>query len=331
MKKYNFFLQLFNVFLSLLVLYIANLIVIRDFDDNEAYNLAFQSIGDLGIKEAYFVFSKIIGGGVEPVYFLLNYIFNNYLNFNILIMLINTIFLYFIHRALRTFYPKNYLVIYTVLILSSNFIFVLLADLHRLKLAIVFFLAYLTSVNYRGVLLSISLATHFQMTAYIIYRAFDHLLNKFSRHNKTYFNKRYMAIFILGVGAFIFIFYDALNLYVYLPLENKIKYYTRPIESYFNMVWYGGLFGIYFTYLILFKLRETGRLLIPLFITLFTLSIILNLYRLNLIWLTIVFIVEFNRFLTGKNYAIIIATPLFMYTLYGFTRFSLRGFGLLEY
>ena len=115
MKKYNFFLQLFNVFLSLLVLYIANLIVIRDFDDNESYNLAFQSIGDLEIKEAYFVFSKIIGGGVEPVYFLLNYIFNNYLNFNILIMLINIIFLYFIHRALRTFYPKNYLVIYTAL------------------------------------------------------------------------------------------------------------------------------------------------------------------------------------------------------------------------
>ena len=329
MKKYNFFLQLFNVLLSLLVVYTANLIVTRDFDDNEFYNLAFQSIGDLEIQEAYFVFSKIIGGGVEPVYFLLNYIFSSYLNFNIFIILINLTFLYFIHQALRTFYPKNYLFIYTALILSSNFIFVLLADVHRLKLAILFFLVYLTSVNYRGVFLSISLASHFQMAAYIIYRAFDHLLDKFSGHNKGYFNKRYMAIFMLGVGAFVFIFYDALYLYFYLPLANKILYYFRPMESYFNLVWYGGLFGIYFTYLILFKLRETGRLLIPLFITLFTLSIILSLYRLNLIWLTIVFIVEFNRLLTGKNYAIVIAMPLFMYSLYGFSRFALRGLGAL--
>jgi len=329
MKKSSVSLNILNLILSLLALYIANSIVVSGFDDNQPYTLAYLLIDGLEIQEAYFVFIEAIGKGVEPVYFLLNYIVNGYLSFNILILVINVFFLYFLYLLLKKFYPKNYQLIYMALLVSNNYIVPLLSDVHRLKLAFLFFMGYLFTRKYRNVFLSLSVFSHFQMIAYLIYRFVDKLYGKFIYQEKIGINKAYLTIFVAGMAALGVRFYDFLYLYLTTPLEYKIDYYSGLPGSWFPIVFWGSIFGIYFTYLNIFKIREFIRVFVPLFATLFGLSLFLNLDRLNLIWFSVIFIVELNRFLTGKRYAILIVGPLFIYSTYGLTRFVLRGLEII--
>lgn len=329
MKGSKSILSILNALLTIAVVCIANMIVVEDFDDNESYNLAFKSVEGLGITEAYLLFSSIIGGGIEPIYFLINYIFS-FLDFNILILLINIVFLYSFYRLLKRFYSNNYQIIYSVSLISSNLILVLLSDVHRLKVAYLFFMAYLTSFKYKNLFLVTSLLSHFQMIGFIIYTVVNNIFNRIFFRRKIKISKLRLLLFLLAIGAIIFIYYDSIYSYIYLPLGNKLSYYIRALDNfaYFNIARFGGMFGIYITYLIIFRLKETLHFILPIFFTLFFLSIILNLYRLNLVWLFIIFLVEMNRLLLGKKFAILIVAPLFIYNLFYTSEFIWRALSL---
>lgn len=330
MQRNKFILNIVNFFLTIVVIYISNLIVITDFDDNESYSLAFKSIEGLGITEAYLLFSSIIGGGVEPIYFLLNYTFKFFVDFNFFIILINLIFLYYFYKLLKTVFLKNHQLIYAITITSSNLIIVLLSDVHRLKVAYLFFMVYLCSNRFKNLFLIISLFSHFQMVAFIIYSAVDRIYKKIVSQTKL--SKNIYKFLLLSVifSGIIVSSYEFVYTFVVLPLEAKLAYYMRSPDNtaFFNMARFGGIFGIYMTYLLLFKLKDTFSFVLPIFFTLFSLSIILNLYRLNLVWLLIIFIIEINRLSLGKKFAIVIVAPLLIYNIFYTSEFIWRGLSL---
>jgi hypothetical protein len=334
MQKNKVIFNIFNILLSVLALYIANYIVVSDFDDNQFYNLAYTSIANLPLQEAYILFTQSIGGGAEPVFFLLNYIFSSVvyeeIGFNILILCINIPFLICIHFTLKKYYEKNYQLLYAVLLISSNYIYPLLSDVHRLKFAFLFFMAFLFSKKFKSIFLLLSFFTHFQMLAYLAYRITELVSFKIKALKKTTYKDilKGIALFV-GIVVIGIAFFDSFVSYIYTPLDNKIRFYLESTDSFFNLFWYGGLFSIYFTYLLLFKIKDGVRFVLPIFLPLFSISVVLNLYRLNLIWLGLVYIVEINRLLTGKKYAILIVCPLFFYSFYGLVRFILRGYGVL--
>ena len=151
MKKSKAVLLSFNLLLSFFVLIIATSIVATDFDDNQYYRIAFELIDGLEMQEAYSKFTDSIGGGFEPGFFSLAYFFSGYLTFDSFIILINLFFLYSIYRTLQKFFPQNYLLIYPALLVSNNYIVPLLSDVHRLKLALLVFMAYLFVKKFRYV------------------------------------------------------------------------------------------------------------------------------------------------------------------------------------
>jgi len=326
-SNYNFYLYMIAIVLSIGALIISNAIVINDFDDNLYYHLAFNHIDNMLILENYNQFKLDIGHGAEPIYFLFNYIFKDVIEFNSLILIINIFFLYSVFNVLKKFF-KYYLLIYIILLLSNNYIYVLLSDPHRVKLAISFFLLYLVSVRYKSILLILSILTHFQMLIFIVYKFMILIFDKIK--DKGSFLLSNLQIFVLLCFFILYyITYDSFGYtYIYLPIYNKIVVYSDTFKINLNTVVFTWFYIYYICYIHYFKLNNTQKLFYPLLIVLFSISFILNFYRIQLLLLILIFVIELNRLFDGKRYAVLIVLPLIIYNFYNLVKFLIKGLGL---
>jgi hypothetical protein len=321
------YLGLLTIFTSIVILYIANCVIVLDYDDNLPYHMAYVNMFDLDLTESFVEYQKATSG-FEPTYFLASFIVNKYITFNIFILFINILFLFSLYKVLKKYFSQYYQVIYIILLLTNSYAFQLLSDAHRLKFALVFFFVYLSINKYKLLFLILSLSTHFQIFIYVIYKIIYRLKLYVINNKKFKVNVFYLIFLLILLITVYFIFFDSLET-TYNYILNKVSAYTSRNAIQLAMVWLVWMYTIYVIYIHYFKLKKMIDIFYPLVLTIYPISVILHFYRLDLLLLCFIFIVELNRLLQGKRYAIVIVIPLIIYNIYSYIDFIIKGLEIL--
>ena len=312
-----------NIVISIVVLFVSQVIVLSNFDDNVFYSLGFDDLTGIALLEGYINYKKITGAS-EPTLFLYSYSVNSAVSYGFSILAINILFLLTFYRVLKKYFTPNYELIYAVFLMSNAYMLVLLSDVHRLKLGLVFFCMYLIA-NHKLKLffLALSFVSHFQIIIFGLYKIIEFLKVNSIRAARRLFDRR-MLIYLGFIAAIIFFNLDYLYEFLYLPILNKILYYLDRTNLNYTVVmsFYMSLFYVpYLAYLYVFRLKETFKKLFLFASLIFITSVVLSFFRLNLLVFGYIYLIELNRLFGGKRYALFPVTGIFFYNIYGLVSF----------
>ena len=272
---------------------------------------------DLGIikkEKAYYVqkdrtFSEFLKtyktsvGGTEPVFLLLSYVSSSILEYNYFILLMNIVFLFVVFLALRKF-TKDYKYMYILLVSFDFYLFIYMSNTHRLKLAIIFFLlSYLTYNKTRVTMMVSAILSHLQILLFYIYYLILKLMNSTMLDDILLQKKKYGFYMILAfIIGFVFREQIITKISWYLHIEIPYKVSTLVL--------------IYLIYLLVFKLRDTIKVFVPLAIMVIMVSFFIGSGRVNFMLMEFIFIVELNRLLNRNWYALFAVIPFILYSFY---------------
>ena len=303
-----------SIVISFFMMYIANLIIHNNFDDNINYSLAYNSLQDMVLSKAYLNY-KIAVGGAEPILFLYNYYFHTIVSYNISILLLNIIFLVTFYKVLKKYYTQNYQYIFIAMVLSNAYILQFLSDIHRLKFAFIFFFLYLLIDNkyVKNFFLILATITHFQILIFVVYKILNFIINMKKRDN--IFSIKNIIIYSLII---LLVYYDPNDLLYlgYQALISKIGFYYEQFKISYTTLFVLWFYILYLSYILCFRLEKTFRHLVYLVIFIFLISVVLNFYRLNLLLFGYIYIIELNRLFSGKRFAFLPVISIFIYNFY---------------
>ena len=326
MKNKSIIYGLLNIIASILILFVSQVVVNNNYDDNINYRLGFDDLFNYSLSDAFLIYKEKTAA-TEPVLFLISYYSSIYISYDLIIFFLNFLFLISFYNVLKIFYLKNYQLIYMFFILSNAYLIVLLSDVHRLKLAILFYLIYLWLKNtekgkLKFIFLTLSFATHFQMLILPLLSLFSVFKFKFILM-KFPILKIKIAIYLLIFCSLLIIFNFEFFDYLIYNIYNKLSFYFEDaiILNYFFIFIMISIYGLYFIYLYFYSINETLKIIFPVVVIILFLSVILNFYRVNLLLFALIYIVEFNRFLNGKKYAILPVSGFLTYNIYNIILF----------
>lgn len=143
------FLLLFSAMLP--TLFVAQYVVVRLFRDNGNYLAAYNAVGTFPVEKSFLVHYANTGS-IEPLYFALSFIVARAgIGYTDFVFALNIIFILSFANFLSSFRIKlSWVLLLGVFLLCSFYPLVVLSELHRLKLALVFLFVYLASLVSRG-------------------------------------------------------------------------------------------------------------------------------------------------------------------------------------
>ena len=150
-----------------MALIVSSTAVYYDHQDNQLYRLAYDSFLNLNFSESFLSYKNVVGSS-EPVYFIISYLFSFIISYDVFILIINIIFLISIFHLFK-FYFNNYYLIYIITLLTDFYLYIFLTNTHRLALAIIFFVLYLTSKKSKMIFLILSFLSQLQIVFCYIY------------------------------------------------------------------------------------------------------------------------------------------------------------------
>jgi len=181
--------------------------------DQEHYRNFYEQISRYDLENGYDAYKDLLGASV-PIYFLLVYVFNNFLEKDFFISLFNGLLGFFMAKVLITLRIKPFLLFF----FFFNFYFiVLLFAAERLKFGVLFFLISLLSKTSfkKNLYLLLSFFSHLQMILLVIVQYSSNFLIKIY-NGKTSFLKKILYTFI-GLAAILSMGYIMRN-----SIESKI-------------------------------------------------------------------------------------------------------------
>ena len=92
-----------NIVISIVVLFVSQVIVLSNFDDNVFYSLGFDDLTGIALLEGYINYKKITGAS-EPTLFLYSYSVNSAVSYGFSILAINILFLLTFYRVLKKYF-----------------------------------------------------------------------------------------------------------------------------------------------------------------------------------------------------------------------------------
>lgn len=211
-KKLTILDYLIITFMSILILMLwFNIIFVEfiNYSDNFYYNKAYEGLSGSSIPEAYnfFVWRT---AGTEPLSFLLFYTFSNLgFSYSTFIYILD----FFLIFLLFSFYIKsriNYLL--SFFFISSNFYFIVLSiGVHRLKIAMIFFLIVLLINNrfMKKLFSLLSLLSHFQILIFYLLDIFSNFISRIISLKISFrvvFGFIFLLIFTLILSQFTLLF-----------------------------------------------------------------------------------------------------------------------------
>jgi hypothetical protein len=311
-------LSVLNLMLTLVIIYLAQIVVDTNFDDNENYRAGYENVINESFSNAFDIYKEKTAAS-EPVLFFYSYIAAPYVSYDALMLLINFKFLLLFYLVLKKFYSKNYRIIYFFFVITSAYLFVLLSNVHRLKLALLVWFVYLLVNNkYKIPVLVLSIASHFQILVF----ALINILSKFTLKGIvsraiSFFNFKYLLFYF---AAYFVLLYDSFGIFEYIRvnIESKLLYYyeDRKVSNYFTMFVVMSIYGHYLLYLFCFRLKKTFVELYKPIIIVMLISLILGFYRINLLVFGYLYIAELNKFLGGVRHAILPVIGFLIYNVY---------------
>ena len=312
-----------NIAISVVVLFVSQVIVLSNFDDNIPYSLGFDNLSGLTLLEGYNNYKKITGSS-EPTLFLYSYYANSVVSYGFSILAINILFLLAFYRVLKKYFAPNYDLIYPVFLMSNAYMLILLSDVHRLKLGLVFFCFYLIA-NHKLKLffLALSFVSHFQIIIFGLYKIIEYLKGNFTSLTRRLFDRR-ILVYLGFIVIILFLNIYSLYEFLYLAILNKILYYMDQSTLNYTLVasFYCSLFYVpYLAYLYVFRLNETFKKLFLFASLIFILSVVLSFFRLNLLVFGYIYLIELKRLFGGKRYALLPVAGIFLYNIFGLISF----------
>lgn len=304
---------------------ISQLIVMNNFDDNINYKYGFESITNESFTEAFAIYKEITGA-FEPVLFLFSYIANDILSYELLILMINVMFLLSFYAVLRKYFVNNYPLIFAVFVPTNLYVTVLLSDVHRLKLALIFYFTHLiVEGKFKYILFILSLVSHFQMAILGLYKILPMIISSFNNKRKFLFLLK-ITLLLGAIIPLLFHAVDGLFYYTHYNVINKVLYYYDGNTAFnYYAAFMFSIYGLYGLYLYYFQLFDVfNRLWIVVLVT-FIISLVLNFYRINLLVFAYIYAIELNRLFERKNYAILPALGFLLYNIYHLLFFLFDG------
>lgn len=276
--------------------------------DNINYYNAFIYMQDLDFIESYFTF-KLYTGGSEPLLFLFYFAMSPWIDYIFSTTLINFLFLLILYIVLGKFFTKR-LLVFVILICTDYYLVRLLGELHRFKVAIMFFMLalYFDSIKIKVIAFLFSILGHFQILILLFYVMLKSFFNEFSFKSPKFKNS-YFFILIL--------FIIVLSLF-YTQLMSKINYYIRfdlPISTLAI-----GLF--YSLFLFIAKHFKDLKIFLLYFCCIFLFTLFLGSDRMNIFLFDYIFLLELYKFLEKRKYiSMIVIFPIVIYNLYRIMNF----------
>jgi hypothetical protein len=306
----------FVLIFSCITLYIANLAVVNNYDDNILYIQAYNQIIDLSLTKAYIAYKHFTGGS-EIIYFYLNYNASSYIKYPVFILYLNIVFLLVFYKTLKKYF-RNYVIIYLITLFTNFYLYVFLINTHKLKVALIFLMLFLLLNKFKKSMLVLSVLSHFQAIIVFIYYAVIILLQKIKDKKLFIINsKKINYTFLLISTIAISLFYD--------KILTKIIYYSDFSIPYRVIL----LIILYTTYLNLFKLKRTKKFFYPVAVIILILSCIIGGDRINFILMEIIFFTELNRSLFNNKYALLVVVPILVYNFTKLVFYINDGVGLV--
>lgn len=293
----------FLVATILSIIYLFFLQDIYSFRDNINYIISFENIQNAtNIFEA-FISYKGGTGASEPVYFILQYTFANIISYNFFTHILNFLFLIVLYLVIGKYFSKQ-LTAFTIVVLFDYYIYRLTGELHRFKVAILFFMLYLyfDQFKYKSISVFLSVLSHFQMM--IVYLFFVLQKFKISRYIRLR-TLLFISVFVVLLGIFFVVFKGA--------LLSKFSYYLTLQLPISTMII--GLF--YFAYLAVVNDKKNIAYFVYLFLIMFPTSFIVGADRINIFLIEFIFIVELHKSLEQKKYiSLFLVIPIIFYNIF---------------
>lgn len=178
--------------------------------DQEHYRLFYDSVAKYSFAEGFIAYRNYLGAS-EPVYYLIIFIFNNLVEKDILISIVNSIFAYNVARCLIKM-RVNVFVVFSILF---NFYFiVLLFSAERLKFSMMFFFMSLAvgSGFKQYALLFLCVLSHLQSLMLVYVQKISQIKNELIKYFK---GGNFFRIFLL-VGVLLGFFFVLYSMSGYL-------------------------------------------------------------------------------------------------------------------
>lgn len=173
--------------------------------DQEHYRLFYADIADYSFLEGFLAYRNYLGAS-EPIYYLIIFIFNNLIEKDLLISIVNSLFAYYLARCLLRI-NVNVLVIFS---LFFNFYFlVLLFSAERLKFSMMFFFMSLSAGSgfKQYTLLFLCVLSHMQSLMLVYVQKVSQIKNEFVNYFKrgSVFRVFFLVVVLMG---FVFVLYS---------------------------------------------------------------------------------------------------------------------------
>jgi len=292
----------------LITIYLFLIPNISGFLDNENYLKSYENIQTAEtIAQSYTLFHKATGAN-EPMYFLLQYSFSDFLSYEVFNGVINFVFLFILYLLVKKYFRKD-LTAFIIILFFDYYMYRLTGELHRFKLAILFFMLFLYFQNtkYRFVSAVLSLSSHFQML--IIYPIFilrNLKINRYIKINTLF----YILVAIIAIGIFSALFSSSL---IY-----KIQHYASlrfPTSSIIIAI-------LYFLYLFINKDKRNIVNFTYLSLIIIPVASIIGSDRLNIFLMEFIFFVELYKLLElNRKISAIVVLSIMFYNIFRMREF----------